>query len=69
MAQEYITQAGDMVDAICYTQYGATTAYTEAVLAANPGLAAKGPILPAGLTITLPEFEEEPTSTTVKLWD
>lgn len=69
MAQQYITKRGDMVDAICYAQYGATSAYTEAVLAANPGLAAQGPILPAGIVITLPEFEEEPSETTVKLWD
>jgi len=65
----YITKTNDMVDAICRAQYGDEHAYTEAVLAANPGLAARGPILPAGLTIQLPVFAEEPSETTIKLWD
>jgi phage tail protein X len=66
---QYVTKQGDMVDAVCHAEYGDTAAYTEAVLAANPGLAAHGPILPAGITINLPVFEEEPTATVVKLWD
>ncbi len=68
MAQ-YITKDGDMVDAIVCAQYGAESPYAEAVLAANPGLAARGPHLPAGLTIELPEIEAQATVETVKLWD
>jgi phage tail protein X len=66
---QYVTKTDDMVDAICYKQYGSTGAYVEAVLAANPGLAAQGPFLPAGITIELPEFAQQPTVETVKLWD
>lgn len=58
-----------MIDAICQKQYGAESPYVEAVLAANPGLAGLGPYLTAGITIELPEFEEEPIVDTVKLWD
>lgn len=63
-----ISQQKDTVDAICWKAYG-TTAMTEKVLMANPGLADYGPVLPVGLTVTLPEqdaFLEKPT---LKLWD
>ncbi len=68
MAQ-YVTREDDMVDRIVREQYGAETPYTESVLAANPGLAQKGPYLPAGLVIDLPELEQQPTVEVVKLWD
>lgn len=58
MAARYRTIAGDMVDAICSAHYGAEANYTEAVYAANPGLAAMGPILPDGVSIFLPDLEE-----------
>lgn len=49
---------------------GKLAAYVEATYAANPGLAAHGPILPLGLVVALPEFAvEEPTSNAVRLWD
>lgn len=42
----------------------------EMVLQANPGLAAYPLSLPAGLTILLPDFTQEPAGNdTVKLWD
>lgn len=47
------TSDGDMVDAICWAHYG-TTDMTAAVYDANPGLAARGPVLPKGVLITLP---------------
>lgn len=70
MVQTVSTQAGDMVDLLCWRHLGRTDGVTEATLALNPGLAARGPVLPAGITITLPD----PPSAlrvreTVKLWD
>lgn len=49
---------------------GKLKGYVEAVLTANPGLAAKGLILPFDTVIDLPEFviESEDTSE-ARLWD
>lgn len=60
---------GDTVDALCYRHYGRTAAVTEAVLTANPGLAALGPVLPAGTQVRMPVVTQKPTRTTVNLWD
>jgi phage tail protein X len=69
MPQQYTTHANEMVDTIAYKTYGATAGYTEAILAANPGLADECPLLPAGITITLPDLNDEaPQIQTVKLW-
>ena len=68
----YITKDGDMVDLICYRHYGRTADVTEAVLAANVGLAARGPVLPAGIEIILPDYgtpEQRPVEKeTIRLW-
>lgn len=68
----YITRDGDMVDAICASHYGRTAEVTEAVLSANPGLAARGAVLDAGAEIILPDFgtpEGKPKEIeTVRLW-
>lgn len=58
---------GDMVDAICHAHYG-SAALAVLVYEANPGLAERGPILPMGILITLPEVAPEPTRTPVRLW-
>jgi phage tail protein X len=69
MTQQYTTESGDMVDAIAHKVYGATAGYTEAILAANPGLADEGPLLPAGIAITLPDLSDQAQQIqTVKLW-
>ncbi len=66
----YMTKAGDMVDAIAFKQYGATDTYTEALLNANPGLADRGPVLPAGVIITLPTIAPQlPQVQIIQLWD
>ncbi len=58
-----------MLDWICWKHYGEASGTVELVLTANPGLAAHGPRLPAGLLIHLPEVtviqHEEP----IRLWD
>jgi len=66
---KYRTRDGDMLDAICWKHYGREAAIT-AVLEANPHLAERGPVLPAGLVITLPDLPPAPeTAGTVRLWD
>jgi phage tail protein X len=66
---EYRTRNGDVLDAICHKYYGATSGIVEQVLASNPGLSAHGPILPGGLTITLPDISVTAEQTVVRLWD
>lgn len=68
--QTVTTQAGDTVDLICWRHRGQTAVITEQTLALNPGLAAHGPVLPAGVAITLPDPPATPPRrATVKLWD
>jgi len=65
----YITSQGDVLDAVCFAHYGREDAL-EAVLDANPGLADRGPILPAGVTINLPDLPATATtSQRIRLWD
>lgn len=64
-------RAGETVDAICWRVLGRTRDVTEQVLALNPGLAAKGPKLPAGTVVTLPDAAALVPAVTdiVQLWD
>ncbi len=67
---KYTTRDGDTVDAIAWRVYGSTSnQVVESVLAANVGLADYGPILPAGVTITLPEIAAPAKAKGIKLWD
>ena len=61
------TTDGDMLDAICRAHYG-TEAQVPAVLAANPGLAALGPVYAAGVVITLPVVAAPVEAGQVRLW-
>ncbi|WP_437887747.1 tail protein X [Phytobacter sp. V91] len=63
-AQQY-----DTVDAICWRYFGRTQGLTEQVLNLNPGLADRGPILPHGLEIELPEKASSAVVQTIKLWE
>lgn len=64
-----IAQQGDTVDALCWRHLG-SSATVEAVLEANPGLAALGPVLPMGTPVTLPEqTAESAPSNLIQLWD
>ena len=70
MAEQKRTQQNDTVDALCWRHYGRTAGVVEAVLDANPGLADKGPVLPSGLLVTLPELKAAaPERQMVTLWD
>lgn len=68
---DYITKDGDRVDWICWRYYGRYRGgAVEAVLKANKGLADHGLLLPAGISITLPDIPK-PTKgdSVIKLWD
>ena len=66
----YRTKDGDVVDDVCRRFYGREAGAVEAVLAANPGLADLGPLLPAGTVIDLPDLPRPlETIPTVKLWN
>ena len=64
-----IAQQGDSVDSLCWRHLGSTAA-VEATLDANPGLAAKGTILPMGTAVTLPDTTSaSATQPIIQLWD
>lgn len=72
MAAQYQTRESDTLDRICWQYYARQSGAVEAVLEANRtlALAAHGPILPAGLVITLPDLDAATTDTaTISLWD
>ncbi|MCC5807240.1 MAG: tail protein X [Opitutales bacterium] len=68
----YTSLPGDTADSVCWTHYGSTEPVGR-VLEANPGLAAKGPVLPAGTEIRLPGLgprrAEPRTLPALRLWD
>jgi phage tail protein X len=65
-----IAHQGDTLDALCWRHLGATAGVTEQALELNPGLSAHGPILPMGLTVTLPDQVQTTTNTNhLNLWD
>lgn len=71
MSRTYVTRQGDMVDGIAYRAYGSEHGgTTEAILAANPDLADRGPVLPENLTIVLPDLPPPAPReiATVDLW-
>ncbi|MCG9116532.1 tail protein X [Laribacter hongkongensis] len=68
MAKTIRTCDGDILDVICRIHYGHLAGTVEAVLAANPGLAAKRQPFSAGVVITLPDLPA-PTRETVTLWE
>lgn len=66
----YRTKDGDVLDEICAKNYGDTPFSVEEVLAANPGLAAHGPVLHSGILIELPVIEDTALGKpTIRLWD
>ncbi len=63
------TNQGDTVDALCWRHLGTTQGVVERTLELNPGLAQRGPILPAGVLIELPDAPTTTTRPAVNLWD
>lgn len=61
---------GDTIDALVWRNYGRTTGLVERVLAANPGLADLGAVLPNGTLVNLPDAAPQAEQTQmVNLWD
>ena len=70
MSTRYTTRAGEMLDLICWRHYGFQPGTAEAVLAANYGLSERPPVLPAGLTIVLPDLPQPRAAPpAVRLWN
>lgn len=68
--RQVVAQAGDTLDYLCWRHYGATdNRVVEGVLQANPGLAALGPVLPAGTVVRLPTVLQPAQTKGVRLWD
>lgn len=65
-----VAASGDTLDYICWRHYGSTgNQVVETVLAANPGLADRGPALPAGTEVRLPEIAQPARAKGIRLWD
>ncbi|HKY46158.1 MAG TPA: tail protein X [Pyrinomonadaceae bacterium] len=71
MTVEYETRAGDVVDEVAWRQYGGVdSTILRIVYEANPGLADRGLVLPAGVIIILPDIPQPSTDIkSVSLWD
>lgn len=65
----YVSADGDRLDQIVAGHYGNVEGgKVEAVLKANPGLAALGAVLGGGVRIALPEIETASPVETAALW-
>lgn len=65
---QYRAKDGDVLDKICLAHYGVTGVVPQ-VLEANPGLAARGPLLSAGVIVELPVLAAVTVdANTVRLW-
>ncbi len=62
------TEEGDSVDLIAFKRFGASNGTTESILDANPGLAALGPVLPAGVKVIIPVPVQKDRRQSTRLW-
>lgn len=62
-----ITRDGDMLDALCKVHLGSED-LVMAVLDLNPGLAARGPVYPAGIAVLFPDTAAAPAQSEIRLW-
>ncbi|WP_337186681.1 tail protein X [Phenylobacterium sp.] len=66
---------GEPIDRLVWRVTGRGSPAIEAVLAANPGLAARGQALPEGLDVVIPDLAEAPAdgaadpAAMIQLWD
>ncbi|AWL12798.1 Baseplate protein X [Saliniradius amylolyticus] len=65
---QYVTRDRERLDQICLRYYGPVTGMVERVLEHNRGLAQYGPVLPAGVSITLPPAPPKQADDNVTLW-
>ena len=59
----------ETMDELCYRTAGRTAGVVEATLAANPGIAALGPHLPAGTVVQIVVPPTTKNRNTINLWD
>lgn len=59
---------GDTLDQLLHRHTGRTAGTTEATLAANPGLAALGPVLPIGTPVRITEAPAPARADVIHLW-
>ena len=70
MIRTLTTIDGDTADLVAFRTYGVTAGATEALLSANPGLAARGAVLGQGVVIVLPDLPAVVMGgPVVRLWD
>lgn len=63
------TEQGDTPDLIALREMGRTHLATEALLRANRGLAAKGPVFEQGIEVVIPDWSPPvETTTTTRIW-
>jgi len=62
---------GETLDALCQRVLGRTGGVVESALAANPGLADLGPVLPMGTPVQLPDatIATQTETALVQLWN
>lgn len=73
MPRTVTSEAAETLDALCWRALGSSVP-VEAVYAANPGLAALGPILPTGTPVLIPDAATgastpAPLRETIQLWN
>jgi phage tail protein X len=69
MATVYRTSQGDTLDYVCWQFYGQQSGAVELVLAANPGLADLGVVMPIDTVLTLPDLPKPATEVQpIRLW-
>lgn len=65
----YLASDGDTLDYVCWKFYGQQSGAVESVLAANPGLADLGPVLPVNTRIILPSLSQPAQEVQpIRLW-
>lgn len=70
MTTTHVTVQGDTVDLVAWKTAGRTADVVEAILAANPGLAAMGAVLPTGTRVVVPSVAAAAAEASlVTLWD
>lgn len=70
MADTIITRQGETLDAALWRTRALGPSNLATVLAANPGLAGKGAVLPTGTPVILPDVPTTPVvRDIIQLWD
>ena len=65
----YLTQDGDMLDLICWRQYGQQRGVVELVYKENPELINYNLKLPAGIIIKLPTITKTQATNLQRWWE